>query len=180
MSASQNRILLSAILLKKGLTHILRWVVIVLMSLLVLDVIWGVVSRYAFGQQAKWSEELARLLLIWVSLFGASLAFSMKAHLGLDYFSEKLHPEARKLNAILSGGIALAFGIIVFLIGGWTLMQNTMESGQQMVALPFPMWLKYAALPVSGVFMVFFLVEQLLERFFESPETVEEEGASHA
>ncbi|MBK1876324.1 TRAP transporter small permease [Pelagicoccus mobilis] len=180
MSASENQILSAAVSVRRGLTRILQWVVIVLMAVLVLDVIWGVISRYAFGQQAKWSEELARLLLVWVSLFGASVAFSMKAHLGLDYFAEKLHPDAKKLNAILGAGIALAFAIIVFLIGGWTLMQKTLASGQQMVALPFPMWVKYAALPLSGVFMVVFLLEQLLERCFEPAVSSDEEGGFRA
>lgn len=180
MSATENSSLKGLVGLKMALTRILQWVVIVLMLLLVLDVVWGVFSRYVFGQQAKWSEELARLLLVWVSLFGASLAFSMKAHLGLDYFAGKLHPDARKLNAILGGGIALAFAIIVFLVGGWSLMQTTMESGQQMVALPLPMWVKYSALPISGVFMVFFLFEQMLERCVEPAESTEEEGESCA
>lgn len=180
MSVSSNQLLSAAASLRKGLTRILQWVVIVLMAVLVLDVIWGVISRYAFGQQAKWSEELARLLLIWVSLFGASVAFGMKAHLGLDYFAEKLHADAKKLNAILGAGIALAFAIIVFLVGGWTLMQKTMASGQQMVALPFPMWLKYAALPLSGVFMVVFLLEQLLERCIQPADAGEEEGGPRA
>lgn len=180
MSATENKLLSAAVSLRKGLTRILQWVVIVLMAVLVLDVIWGVISRYAFGQQAKWSEELARLLLVWVSLFGASVAFAMKAHLGLDYFAEKLHPDAKKLNSVLGGGIALAFAIVVFLVGGWTLMQNTMDSGQQMVALPLPMWVKYAALPISGAFMVVFLLEQLLERCLAPAETQETEGGNRA
>lgn len=146
-----------------ALTKVLQWIVIILMALLVLDVIWGVFSRYALGQQAKWSEELARLLLVWVALFGASVAFGMKAHLGLDYFAEKLHPEAGKLNGVIGALISLTFAVVVFLFGGWVLMQKTIDSGQTMVALPIAMWWKYAALPVSGIFMVFFLVEQLIE-----------------
>lgn len=178
MSASENQLLSKAIAVRKVLTRILQWVVIVLMAVLVLDVLWGVFSRYALGQQAKWSEELARLLLVWVALFGASVAFGMKAHLGLDYFAEKLHPDAGKLNAIVGAAISLAFAIIVFLFGGWVLMKQTFDSGQTMVALPIAMWWKYAALPVSGVFMVVFLVEQLLERCLATPQNVSEGEAA--
>ena len=145
------------------MTAFLKWVVIVLMFLLVVDVLWGVISRYAFGQQAKWSEELARMLLVWVSLFGASVAFGMKAHLGLDYFAEKLHPDAGKLNRVIGAVICLAFAVVVFLIGGLNLVRNTIDSGQTMVALPIAKWWEYAALPVSGCFMVVFLIEQLIE-----------------
>ena len=145
------------------MTAFLKWVVIALMFLLVVDVLWGVISRYAFGQQAKWSEELARMLLVWVSLFGASVAFGMKAHLGLDYFAEKLHPDAGKLNRVIGAVICLAFAVVVFLIGGLNLVRNTIDSGQTMVALPIAKWWEYAALPVSGCFMVVFLIEQLIE-----------------
>lgn len=166
MTESQNSVVRQAIAVRKGLTVLLQWVVIILMLLLVLDVLWGVFSRYALGQQATWSEELARLLLVWVSLFGASVAFGLKAHLGLDYFAENLHPDAGKLNRILGALVSLAFAIIVFFIGGWSLMSNAWESGQTMTALPIGKWWVYAALPVSGVFMVIFLIEQLIETIF--------------
>ncbi|GAB5561512.1 MAG: TRAP transporter small permease [Synoicihabitans sp.] len=161
-----------------GLTKILQGLVIVLMALLVLDVLWGVISRYAFGQQAKWSEELARLLLVWVSLFGASLAFAMKGHLGLDYFAQKLHPDARRWNRILGAMICLVFAALVFVVGGWELVRQTYESGQTMVALPVAKWWGYAAVPASGCFMVVFLVEHLVEVGLSPVERGVEEGTA--
>lgn len=163
MPEANNSVLRRAKAFRRGLTVVLQWLVIVLMFLLVVDVLWGVISRYAFGQQAKWSEELARMLLVWVSLFGASAAFAMRAHLGLDYFAGKLHPEAGKLNRIIGALICLAFATLVFLLGGLDLVQRTFDSGQTMVALPFAKWWEYAALPVSGCFMIVILVEQLVE-----------------
>lgn len=178
MSESKNSILQGAIAVRVGLTKFLQWVVIILMTLLVLDVIWGVITRYAFGQQAKWSEELARFLLVWVSLFGASVAFGLKAHLGLDYFAEKLHPSAGKLNRVVGSLISLTFAVVVFLIGGWALVQHTMASGQSMVALPFAKWWEYAALPASGVFMVVFLLEQFIESCLSPASAKADEGGA--
>lgn len=176
MSRPESKLLDGAIAIRKGLTKLLQWVVILLMVLLVFDVLWGVITRYAFGQQAKWSEELARVLLVWVSLFGASVAFGMKAHLGLDYFVGKLHPEAGRFNAIVGALISLAFAVVVFLYGGWALVKNTMDSGQLMIALPFAKWWGYAPLPISGIFMVVFLIEQLIEAcLLPVGETLEEE-----
>jgi len=176
MPDSRNVILRRAQALRRGLTRVLQWVVILLMGTLVLDVLWGVISRYALGQQATWSEELARLLLVWVSLFGASVAFGLKAHLGLDYFAQKLHPEAGKLNRVLGALISLAFAALVFFVGGWALMSNAWESGQTMTALPMGKWWAYAALPASGVFMVAFLIEQLVETIVAPVEAADAEG----
>ena len=175
MGESNGTLLARAKAFRRGLTAILQWVVILLMALLVLDVLWGVISRYAFGQQAKWSEELARLLLVWVALFGASVAFAMKAHLGLDYFAEKLHPDARKWNRVIGAAICLVFAILVFIVGGLELVRGTYESGQTMVALPIAKWWGYAALPASGCFMVVFLIEQLVETLLTPADS--EEGA---
>ena len=53
-------------------------------ALLTLDVLLGVGSRYLWGAQIKWTEELATVLLIWVSFLGTAAAFEAKAHLGID------------------------------------------------------------------------------------------------
>ena len=50
--------------LKRGLTTALNWGLIIAVFLLVVDVVWGVFTRYVMGEQAKWTEELARFLLI--------------------------------------------------------------------------------------------------------------------
>ena len=99
------------------LTHLLSWLLIVAMATLVLDVIWGVVTR-AVGDQASWSEELATILIVWVSLLGGALAFQTKAHLGVDYFVGKFDPGVAKNIAIVSFVLVLFFAVAVFLVGG--------------------------------------------------------------
>ena len=67
------------------LVRILEILAILAMGTLVLDVVWGVMTRYLIGEQAKWTEELARFLLIWVSMLGGALAFRRREHLGIDF-----------------------------------------------------------------------------------------------
>ncbi|MHC5158432.1 MAG: TRAP transporter small permease, partial [Planctomycetota bacterium] len=62
-------------MLKKGriaLCRLLEAALILAVAVLVLDVLWGVFTRYALSEQAKWSEELARFLLVWISLLGGA------------------------------------------------------------------------------------------------------------
>ena len=87
---------------KSFLVKILELMLIFSVGALVLDVVWGVFTRYVMGEQAKWTEELARFLLVWVSLLGGALAFGTKGHLGVDYFVGKLHCDARKLMTLIS------------------------------------------------------------------------------
>ncbi len=44
--------------LRKKIDFILGRFLALLMALMTLDVLWGVFTRYALGNQASWSEEL--------------------------------------------------------------------------------------------------------------------------
>ena len=148
---------------KQRLTAALNTALIVAVALLVLDVVWGVFSRYVMGEQTKWTEELARFLLIWVSLLGGAVAFGTKGHLGVDFFVGKFHPDARKLMAVATHLIVLFFAIAIFLIGGSRLVSDALAMQQMTPALGWKMGYVYLALPIAGVFMMLFTLENLVE-----------------
>lgn len=153
-------------ILKKSrmvLCRLLEMVLIVSVAMLVLDVLWGVFTRYAMGNQAEWSEELARFLLIWISLIGGAVAFGEKAHLGVDFFVDKLDPGARKLMTVTGQFIVLFFAVSIFMIGGGRLVMDTLAMEQMTPALGWKMGYVYLAIPIAGVFMILFTVEQMLE-----------------
>jgi TRAP-type C4-dicarboxylate transport system permease small subunit len=157
-------------MLKKGriaLCRLLEVTLILAVTALVLVVLWGVLTRYAFGKQADWSEELARFLLIWISLLGGAVAFGEKAHLGVDYFVGKFDPAARKFTAVLGQLIILFFAITIFMIGGSNIVMNNMEQvAPALGTYGIKMGHVYLALPIAGVFMILFTTEQLLETLF--------------
>jgi TRAP-type C4-dicarboxylate transport system permease small subunit len=149
--------------LKKCMTWVLEFALIIAVALLVLDVVWGVFTRYAMGQQANWTEELARFLLIWVSLLGAAVAFGTKGHLGVDYFVGKFHPDAQKTMAVVGHLTVLFFAVAIFLYGGWQIVRDALTLEQMTPALGWKMGYVYLALPISGVFIVLYTVENLIE-----------------
>ena len=140
----------------------LEWVVIGAMGTLVIDVLWGVGSRYVLGEQTRWTEELARFLLIWVSLLGAALVFYEKGHLGVDYFAGKLEEGARRLASIVAELAVLAFAAIAMVYGGWVLVSKTLQAGQVSPALGLPVGLVYLAVPLSGVLICLFSLHRLV------------------
>ena len=148
---------------KKLLVKLLDWMLIVALAALVLDVVWGVFSRYVLNAQAKWTEELARFLLIWVSLLGGAVAFGAKAHLGVDFLVVKFHPSARKLMAVVVHLVVLAFAVSIFVVGGTAVVRDALAMEQTTPALGLKMGHVYLALPLSGFFMVVFVLQNLLE-----------------
>ena len=149
---------------RTALVRLLEFLLIIAVTALVLVVIYGVFTRYAMGKQADWSEEIARFLLVWISLLGGAVAFGEKAHLGVDYFVGKLEPSAKKFVALFGQIVILIFAVIIFIIGGSNIAVNNMS--QQAPALGkygLMMGHVYLALPIAGVFIIIFTVEQFLE-----------------
>ncbi len=163
----------SMLVVRKWITYALEVLLIVAVAALVLDVVWGVFTRYVMGEQAKWTEELARFLLVWVALIGGALAFGVKGHLGVDYFVEKFHPDARKLIAVVGHVVVLFFAVSVFIYGGSRIVSDALALEQMTPALGWKMGHVYFALPLSGVFMTLFTLENLIETLSQSEETEE-------
>ena len=132
-------------------------------ALLVLDVLWGVFTRYLLGHQAGWTEEAAIYLLIWISLLGAALTYKERGHLGVDYVIEKLDPGARRTAAICVELVVLLFATVILLGGGWTLVFETLAKGQLSPTLGAKVGYLYAATPVSGIFFTLFALEHLVD-----------------
>lgn len=149
-------------LLRSTLVRTLEWVLVAAFSLLTLDVLWGVFSRYVLGHQSRFTEELAIYLLVWISLLGGSLTYGEKGHLGVDYFVSKLEPGAQRLVAIAVEVLVILFAGFALFWGGWVLVDETLVSGQVSPSLGVPMGYVYLAVPICGVFFVLFASEHLL------------------
>ena len=76
-------------------TKYLGYFLVVLMMVMTLDVLWGVFTRYALGNQVSWSDELARFLLIWIGILGAAYASGQKMHLSIDLLQSSLSGKGR-------------------------------------------------------------------------------------
>ncbi len=149
--------------LLQKLTWLLELAVILAVGALVLDVLWGVCTRFVLGAPSRWTEEVATFLLIWVTLLGAAVAFGRREHLGVDYVVNKLDPAAKKLVALAVQIVVIAFATAAMIYGGYVLVTETLHSGQVTPALGVKMGYIYLAVPISGVFIVLFCLEQIAE-----------------
>lgn len=129
---------------------------VILMVIMTLDVLWGVFTRYAMGNQASWSEELARFLLIWIGILGAAYASGQNMHLSIDLISPKLNAKERKTKDRVINVLVILFAITVLIIGGFRLIYISHILGQTSPALSVPMTVVYAVLPLSGILIVYF------------------------
>jgi TRAP-type C4-dicarboxylate transport system permease small subunit len=144
---------------------------------LVLDVLWGVCSRFVLQSPSRWTEEAATSLLVWVSLLGAAVAFGRREHLGLDYVVKQLDPDARRLAAIVGQVIVIVFAAAALVGGGFVLVKETLAAGQRMPALGIKQGYVYLAVPISGLFIILFGCERMIELVTGRENLAEEESA---
>ena len=137
-------------------------ILVILMMAMTLDVLWGVLTRYLLGSQADWTEELARFLLIWIGLLGAAYASGQRMHLAIDLLMPKLDENKQRLLFIFINALIILFALAVLIIGGFRLIYLTKILGQLSAALRIPMYLIYMVIPISGILVVYYKIDDLL------------------
>ncbi|WP_016956498.1 TRAP transporter small permease [Catenovulum agarivorans] len=135
---------------------LLKKLLVLLSALIVVGVTWQVISRYVLQAPSSVTEEAARFILIWISLFGAAYAYQTGSHLGLDIVVNKLSEKGQIFAAMLSHVFVVGFALNVMVFGGFSLVDLTMSPIQTSAALEIKMGYVYFAVPLSGLIIVVF------------------------
>jgi len=154
--------------LKKLVQWIDRVMAIVLeglMAFMVLDVTWQVISRFAVRHPSPYTEEIARFLLIWIGLLGASYAYRQMMHLGVDVLVQKLSGNSRLLADAVVHGFVFLFAAFVMVWGGFRLVLLTLELNQISAALQIKIGYVYLVIPLSGLLISFYAILFLRDIF---------------
>ena len=149
--------------IRQTIDKILEWMLIALMSILVIDVLWQVMSRYVMNSPSSFTDELAGFLLIWVGLLGAAYVAGKREHLAIDLLIQKSSPERKyKLELIISAIIVL-FAIGVLLVGGSWLVYTRFYLSVKSAALGMPVGIVYLVLPISGILIAYFDIDNIIK-----------------
>lgn len=141
----------------------LEIVLVAISSILVLDVLWQVFSRYVLSSPSSFTDELAGYLLIWVSLLGAAYVAGKKEHLAIDILLQKSGPKRKFVLEIIIQSVILAFALTVMVIGGTWLVYTRFVLGVTSAAIQIPLGYVYTVLPLSGLIIVYYSIVHLGE-----------------
>jgi TRAP-type C4-dicarboxylate transport system permease small subunit len=104
-----------------------------------------------------WTEELARLLLIWMIMIGSMIAVREGTHFNVDLFNN-LRGRAKAAMDILAAVFVLALGY-VFMIYGWEFTDTAWFRISELAELP--LWTIHIAWPIAGVTWIIFAGERV-------------------
>ncbi|MEO9886640.1 MAG: TRAP transporter small permease [Balneola sp.] len=145
------------------LNRLLEITVIVIMAVLVVDVLWQIFSRFILSNPSSFTDELARFLLIWVSLLGGAYMLGKRLHLSIDLLSHKLSEKQSLIVDCFAQIVILLFVVSVLIIGGSRLVFVTLFLEQTSAALNVPLGYVYSVLPISGSIMILYCIHFLID-----------------
>jgi TRAP-type C4-dicarboxylate transport system permease small subunit len=137
--------------LRAGYEKFLEWVVIVLMVVLAAEVTLGIVYR-TLGQALVWYDEVAAILLAWLTFYGSALAAAKRAHIGCPEVVAMLPPTARYLVRLVGELVVIGFFALVAWAGYGIL---DVLAADRLVSLPdVPVNWVQSALPIGAVLVI--------------------------
>ncbi len=122
-------------------------------------VLYGVVMRYAFNNEPPYVEQLALLLVISVSMFGAATVAHDAGHIGLDSLVNRLPPMVRHWIARLVALSTLIFAVVI-LWGSYQMALSTHDN--QIPTLGISEAWRYLPLIIAGVLISLFSIDRML------------------
>ena len=126
------------------------------MAVLAAVVVVGVIFRKS-GASLIWYDEVASILLAWLTYYGAALAALNRAHIGMPTLLDRLRGFSRTALVLFGEVCTISFFVVLAWAGVRVL---AVLGGTSLVSLPsVPMSLAQSVIPIGAVL---FIAAQLL------------------
>ena len=130
---------------------LLEWVVGALMVILAVEVTLGVVFR-SIGESLTWYDEVASVLLAWLTFYGSALASVKRAHIGCPEVVDQMRWPWRRAFNIFAQLLVIVFFVVLGWVGASIL---PILHGDALVSLPWvPMSVVQSVIPISAALIV--------------------------
>jgi len=139
------------------LGRLLEFILILLMVGLTALVVVAVLYRKVLENSLSWYDEVASIMLIWITYYGAALAALRRKHIGFDGFLLSLPAGPRTAAFVVAEVLVIGFFVMIS-YGGWLVFQ--VVQGGNLVSLT---WVSLQW-PMSVIFIggVLFVMGELL------------------
>jgi len=146
--------------------RLLELVVSVLMVVLFLEVTAGVVFRFA-GHSLIWYDEVASILLAWLTFYGSALASVKRAHIGCPEIVDLMPWRARRFANLVAQVVVITFFVVLGYVG---VIIMPALAGDALVTLSWvPMNFVQSVIPISSALIVIAEILYLVELLRSGP-----------
>lgn len=147
--------------MKKTLDRVIDFLLAMILASMAVIVFMQVFFRYALNSPLSWPEEVARLMIVWLTFLGGYMALREKKHIGFSLLVQKLSPQAQQIVAI-AGQVLIILFLLVMIKEGVLFAQKFANVPMPYTQFPIGK-VAYTVFPISGVLMLLQMVQDLSE-----------------
>ncbi|SFU76423.1 TRAP transporter small permease [Halomonas korlensis] len=141
---------MSLVKLRSGFEWLLEVITMFLVVALTVVVLLGVSFRYA-GNSLGWYDEVAAVMLAWVTYYGAALAALKRAHISVPGFVYSRPRAVRMALVVLGEAITITFFVLLAIYGVHVI---GVLGGSTLVSVPIPVALTQSTIPIGAALFV--------------------------
>lgn len=142
-----------------ALARLSLMIAVALLLLLILCVQWQVFGRYVLNDTPTWAENLALLLVLFVTAFGLAVGVRDAGHIGLESLVVLLPTHWQRRIEFLIHGLVGLFGALM-IHGGW--IWAVAKWGEKKPMLPVPDGIDYVPIIIAGALVLLFSIEHIV------------------
>lgn len=146
-------------------TNIEEWTLFTIVIVALLSLFANVVLRYGFNYTLAWSEELVRIVIIYSTFVGASVAVKQRAMIRIDAVVQ-IFPKLKPSLTIYTNLLMLFFAWMMVNYG-YKMTHLQYVTHQKTIIMQIPLVIIYAIMPIMGV-MIFIRTFQVMIQDFKS------------
>ncbi|MCD4678066.1 MAG: TRAP transporter small permease [Desulfobacula sp.] len=147
------------------ITNIEEWTLFIIVMTALISLFANVVLRYGFNYTLAWSEELVRIVIIYSTFIGASVAVKQRAMIRIDAVVQ-IFPKLKSGLTFYTNFLMLVWAAMIGYYGyKMTVLQYTTQ--QKTICMEIPLVIIYTIMPVMGI-MVFIRTVQVMIQDFQS------------
>lgn len=150
--------------IRNKIDKVLGKLLIIIMSIMVINVLWQVFSRYFLGAPSSFTDELARYLMIWIGILGAAYVSGRNKHVAIDVLPSRLSAKTQKKLRLVVRILIILFCLLALVIGGFRLVYVTYVLDQFSPALQVPLAVVYMVIPISGLLIIYYKISDILNQ----------------
>ena len=145
--------------LDRIVTYIEEWTLFVIVMTALISLFANVILRYGFNYTLAWSEELVRIVIIYSTFIGASVAVKQRAMIRIDAIVQ-IFPRLKSGLTFYSNILMLVFACMMVFYG-YKMAHLQFMTQQKTIIMQIPLVIIYTIMPVMGI-MVFIRTVQVM------------------
>lgn len=140
------------------LYRLIQWACVICLAGQVVIISYAVFGRFVLNRTPSWSEEVSKILMVWMSLLAAALAVKDDSHVRMTVFDKYFGPLGLKIRDVIFSLLNIFFCGVLF----WKGLDLIAQAHRtKLPGSGLPSSVLYASVCIGGLAMALMLVYRL-------------------